>query len=244
MKKLLVLIVIAALAPVAVAKVWTTVYRCDETTPLAPVDPNHPTVYRDIMVGTRLVIVVSSGAKGTWTGALLSSWDDWGYGDLVGRSYNDKSRSYDGSCIAAAGVGSSTRFYQDTNRIGLQFYARATGVPGDWFIIDYHAKQVGPCDIGLYDFLANFDVPFEKLHFTHIPSRDFNHDDIVDFKDLALLASHWHSMVDPNSPGAVVDLNIDAHIDTADLALFSEYWLDQPDCHKPSADPNDPSSSL
>jgi len=55
-----------ALAPAALAKVWTTVYGCDGVTPLEAVDPNHPTVYRDIMVGTRLVLVVSSDQDEYW----------------------------------------------------------------------------------------------------------------------------------------------------------------------------------
>jgi hypothetical protein len=104
-RTLFVLIAAVAVAPVALAKVWTTVYRCDGTTPLATVDPNHPTVYRDIMVGTRLVIVVSSDAPGLygdqqlWSGGLVISRDDWQRGTLSGRGYNQRHRNYDGSSL-------------------------------------------------------------------------------------------------------------------------------------------------
>ena len=63
MKKLLVLALVAALTPVAAAKVWVTVYQHDGKTPLAAVDADHPNVYRDIMVGTRLTLVISSDSS-------------------------------------------------------------------------------------------------------------------------------------------------------------------------------------
>ena len=61
--------------------------------------------------------------------------------------------------------------------------------PGDWFVVDYYAEQVGICTVGLYGSLAGSQVPSQTLFFTHIPSRDFNHDTMVDFKDFARLAS-------------------------------------------------------
>jgi hypothetical protein len=243
MKKLAVLAVAAALTSAAGAKVWTSVYRCDGTTPLASVDPNHPNVYRDIMAGTRLVIVVSSDAKGAWFGGLLLSWDDSVYGELVGIGYNQKTRNYDGSCLAAAGPTAFTRIFQiPPKKIGLQFNTQGGSVPGDWFVVDYRAEQVGPCDVGLYDLSASANVPIETVHFTHVPSRDFNGDGIVDFKDFALLSSRWHSGAapDPNRADAAFDLNSDGHLDIGDLALFSEYWLERTEC-KPTADPNNPS---
>ena len=84
--------------------------------------------------------------------------------------------------------------------------------------------------MGWYDFSVSFDVPIETLAFTHVPSRDFNGDTVVDFKDLALLASHWDLNADPNSPDGPFDLNADGRIDLGDLALFSEYWLERTDC--------------
>jgi len=39
-RRLLVLEAVTVLAPTVLAKVWTTVCRCDETTPLALVEPD------------------------------------------------------------------------------------------------------------------------------------------------------------------------------------------------------------
>ncbi|MCJ7729293.1 MAG: hypothetical protein MUO27_05395, partial [Sedimentisphaerales bacterium] len=49
----------------------TRVYFRDSNTPLELADPNVPWVYRDIMVGTRLTIIVDSNASGSWSGGLL-----------------------------------------------------------------------------------------------------------------------------------------------------------------------------
>jgi hypothetical protein len=72
-KTLFVLALVVAFAPRTWAKVWATAYRCDETTPLDAVDPNHPAICRDIMVGTRLVIVVKSDSSGIFGDHLLWS---------------------------------------------------------------------------------------------------------------------------------------------------------------------------
>ena len=103
MRRLAVLCLAVALAPAAWAKVWTTVYRCDGVTPLAAVDPNHPTVYRDIMVGTKLVLVVSSDQDGYWRGSLLLSQEEAQYGELSGRGYVKIPSNYEDSCLASAG---------------------------------------------------------------------------------------------------------------------------------------------
>jgi hypothetical protein len=257
MKTLFVLVVAVAVSRLALAKVWTTVYRCDETTPLEAVDPNHPTIYRDIMVGTRLVIVVSSDAPGIygdhqlWSGGLVISLDDWQRGTLSGRGYDQKRRNYDGSFLAAAGpLGSVTVryrvYFQPDLRNGFDLGVSQFSVAGDWFVFDYHAEQTGFCDVGLYDYHASSDVPLETLSFTHVLSRDFNGDSVVDFQDFALLASRCGTTVapDPNGPDALFDLDSDGRIDLGDIASFSEYWLERTDCRPPATDPNEPSPGL
>lgn len=243
MRKLFVLVIVTLFAPVALAKVWTTVYRCDGVTPLPAADPNHPTVYRDIMVGTRLVIVISSDKGESWWGDLLVSADRAVYGALSGRGYTRTSvglLNYRDSCLESAGTTGTAALaydYVDYLWVGLEFNTNFTptmsghpAVPGAWFVCDYRAGRVGACDVGLYDLSVSFDVPIETLSFTHVPSRDFNGDTVVNFQDLALLASHWSSKADPNSPDAGFDLNSDGHVDLGDLAFFSEYWLERADC--------------
>jgi hypothetical protein len=246
----LVLVVAVVAAPMTLAKIWTTVYRCDETTPLVPVDPNRPTIYRDIMVGTRLVILVSSDQGGYWWGSLQSSWEGAPYAALTGRGYlatlpgtSVKMPNYKDSLLPSAGKEARARPYAGSFGIGLELYSDVRAVPGDWFIFDYQATQAGSCDLRLYNLSASYDVPLETLSFTHIRSRDFNGDTVVDFQDFALLASRCSAAVepDPNGPDAAFDLDANGRIDLGDIASFSEYWLQRTDCGKPVTDPNKPS---
>ena len=248
----LVYIVIAILTSPTMAEVWTSVYRCDETTPLALIDPNRPGVYQDIMVGTRFVIVVSSDTGGDWSGQLRLSWDDAQYASLSGRGPTIEpgvvEPEYRDSCLEAAGEGAIIRDYSSARGVGFEFEtsAYASVMPGDWFIFDYRAERAGSYEVGLYNPTVSYDVPFETLSFTHIPSRDFDGDTIVNFEDLAVLARCWHASAthDPNGPEAVLDLNSDNRIDADDLSLFSQYWLEQTDCNGAVVDPNNSSSGV
>lgn len=232
MKKLAVLCLAVALAPAALAKVWTTVYRCDGVTPLEAVDPNQPTVYRDIMVGTRLVLVVSSDQGEYWFGSLRLSWDDAPCAQVSGRGYIKPPANYRDSCLVSAGKTARAIPFNNFWGIGIEFHTSPSWpvLPGDWFVIDYYAEQVGACDVGLYNLSVSYSVPIETLAFTHVPSRDFSGDMVVDFKDFALVASHWGQKVDPNGLDTAFDLNSDGRIDLGDLALFGEYWLERTDC--------------
>lgn len=245
MRVLLVSMAIVALASAATARVWTRAYRCDETTPLAALDANHPTVYRDIMVGTHLVFVISSDDGADWTGALLLSWDDANDATLSGRGYvPGPPPTYAGSCLDAAGTRAAADDYIGPEGLGLVFqndgdsYQRGyqPAVTGDWFICDYRAEQVGRCDVSLYVPFPAPDMLSETFSFTHVASRDFNGDGIVNFRDLVPLAARWHSPIDPSSADAGLDLDADLRIDSSDLARFTEHWLERMDCQAPAVD--------
>ncbi len=246
MRKLVVILVVALSVPSG-AKVRITAYRFDGVTPLAVVDANQATVYRDIMVGTRLVILVQSDASGVypdrqlWGGFLLISWDDSERGTLAGRDYNQQTFNYDGSILPAAGHLRNTKVQYRVRPSGVGFELKPdfSSVAGDWFVLDYHAERIGTCTILLNQF-TNVILPTETLSFRHVASRDFNGDTVVDFRDFALFASHWGSVVRaaPNDPDAIFDLNRDAQVDFGDLALFSEYWLERTDWSRPAGDPN------
>jgi hypothetical protein len=254
MKRLLVLALAAALTPVAAAKVWTSVYRHDGVTPLEAADPNLPNIYRDVMAGTRLTLVVSSDSGAYFWGHLRLSWNDAQYGRLAGRGYTATLPgssayvpNYKGSCLDAAGTRARARDYMAPEGIGFEFNTNYTlyitgghpAVAGDWFIFDYYAERVGACTVGLYDLFASPDIPIQTLSFTHVPSWDFNNDTVVDLKDFALFAVHWRSAIDPNSgPGAVSDLEADGRADLAGLAAFSDYWLARTGDSAAPAEPN------
>lgn len=244
MKKLLVL-VLAALTPAAAARVWVTVYQPDGKTPLAAVDADHANVYREIMVGTRLTLVVSSDTGEKWGGFLLLSGDDVNDAGLSGRGLTPPSpgsplklSTYKDSSLNAAGTKAYVRDFANSDGTGLNlssdYFSYITGghpaYPGDWFVVDYYAEQVGIYNVELYDSTTSSDVLLQTLSFTHIPSRDFNHDTMVDFQDFARFASHWRSAADPgSSQTADLDLNTDGRVDLADLASFSRRWLEQID---------------
>jgi hypothetical protein len=103
--------------------------------------------------------------------------------------------------------------------------------PGDWFVVDYYAQQAGFCVVEFYDSSTGVDTLIQTLSFTHVPSRDFNRDSIVDFQDFARFAAQWRSAAsDPSSgPTADLDLDADGRVDLADLASFCRYWLEQID---------------
>jgi hypothetical protein len=249
---LLLAVFVVVLASATQAKVWTTVYRCDEKTPLAAIDPNYPSVYREVMVGTHLVMVVSSDTAEYWSGKLRMSLEDAEDAILDGRGYVAVPLNYPDSCLEAAGE--TARVWSFYNMTGRGFYLRTTNVmptlngrlttAGDWFILDYYAKQVGLCDVSLFAGTGPSEILLETLSFAHVPSRDFNGDGIVDFADFAQFSSQWRSIPAPhsNSPGASVDLNLDGQIDLNDLVLFSEYWLERTGCE--AVDPNSPADGL
>ena len=232
MRTLFVLTVVVFFAPVTLARVWITVYRCDETTSLDVVDPNHPTVYRDIMVGTRLAIVISSDADTDWWGALTLSWDDWNQGTLSGRGYNEEEFNFDGSCLPDAGIEPMVTDSDDANGITFEFGSGRFAVAGPWFIVDYRAERVGPCSIAFYDGDYSWDVPREILSLNHVPSRDFDGDAIVNFEDFALFASRWRAPADLDPNEATFDLNTDGSVNISDLVQFAQYWLERTDCSK------------
>lgn len=240
MRTFFVLTAVIVLAPFATAKVWTRVYRCDEKTLLAPVDAEYPTVFRDIMVGTHLVIVISSDANGFWSGMLRVSWDDANDVTLNGRGWDPESLHYAGSCLEAAGKDATVTDAVDMVAFGYSYSSDGlTAVPGDWFAFDYQAAQVGSVAVEMYDVASDYNVPVEVLSFTHVPSRDFDGDHIVNFKDLALLARTWRlpRAADANSPETRSDLDADRRVGMSDLALLAGYWLERTSRSEPAGTP-------
>ena len=227
---------------VASATVCVRVCRTDEITPLEPVEPNMvfdcndrgtAFAYRDIMVGTRLVMIVDSNAGGEWSGGLLMGDPDRAYGELYGRDFNDRWNDWEGWGYPEAGENAHVNHLADINYTGFMFYGdENTAVAGDWYIIDYEALVVGECNVGFYfyDTFATED-PLTLLHelqFTHVPTRDFSGDTIVDFRDFCHFMEYW-LRVDCTDPewceGADIDRN--GVVDRRDVGKFAEYWLEE-----------------
>ncbi len=219
MKRIMLLLLFLCMASVAVGEVSTRVYLADGNTPLE---------YQDIMVGTKLTIIVSSDANGLWNGGLFIKDPYRDYGVLSGRDYNDTTLDWEGSRFEAAGDGARVKDLQDDVMSGFDFYGDSDAVVGDWFIIDYNATNIGDCNVGFYDYSVSWDDPIYNIEFTHVRTRDFNGDTKVNFIDFAVLASHWQ-VTDCGNPDWCegTDLDTDGNVDANDLMLFADYWLEK-----------------
>ena len=236
MKGLTLLAIFLGMASVAAGEVSVRVCRADGNTPLPPVDPNFPHVYPDIMVGTKLTIIVDSNVAEDWWGGLAVVDDNMDYGLLSARDYNDDSNDWKGSRFPAAGVGARVYTWQEGPDPDIDGFTLYTGYmsieANDWFIIDYNAINIGACNVEFYKWVESYEDfvhdPNRDLSFTHVRTRDFNTDTKVDFIDFAILASYWQvtDCQDPNwCEGA--DLDVDGDVDPNDLGLFVDYWLER-----------------
>ena len=206
MKKVIPFVLFFGIASVAVGEVSTRICLADGNTPLE---------YQDIMVGTKLTIIVSSDTGGCWAGDLAIKEGDRDYGFL------SEARS-----LEAAGELALFYPWNDDLHQGFCFQTEDDAVAGDWFIVDYIATDVGDCDVGFYEWFA-MDPTYE-IPFTHVRTRDFNNDITVDFVDFAVLASYWQ-VADCNDPNWCegTDLDTDGNVDVNDLMLFTDYWLER-----------------
>ncbi|MEE9370709.1 MAG: dockerin type I domain-containing protein [Sedimentisphaerales bacterium] len=228
MRKLIILLLVFGMTSIAIGEVSVRVCRADGNTCFEPDDPYISFKYPDIMVGTELTIIVSSDTGGYWSGSLAITGEDVNYGVLSCRDFNEFTDECEGSRLPPAGTGARVHPWEELGVQGFDLYGHSSAVPGDWFIIDYNALEIGDCNVGFYDHSISGDVPIYHLEFSHVRTRDFNGDTKVDFIDFAVLASYWGETdcIDPNwCEGA--DLDINGSVDSNDLALFVDYWLEK-----------------
>jgi hypothetical protein len=231
---LLILALFFGAASMVTGEISTTVYLPDGNTPLELADPGIPHVYRNIMVGTKLMIIVSSDTNKCWKqgidegGSLAIEEGYWPYGVLSARGPLIES-DWSGSHLPAAGNEAVVWDWEESGIDGFDLYTGSTGIKtGDWFIIDYDATNIGDCSVGFYDHGISWDIPVYYLAFSHVRTRDFNNDNIVDLRDYAILASYWLTANCTNPSWCEgVDLNIDGSVDFNDLMLFCEFWLER-----------------
>jgi hypothetical protein len=243
----LLLIVLSACPTLATLRI--DMYLSDGNTPLALRDPNTPNVYRDIMVGAKLTVIVSSDKKAKTTAMIGVPWDDVSVGELTARGYDVVTNTWEASRLKDSGT-SSTVWYQPMTAMKA-FLFDSGGLqicPGKWFIFDYLAKTVGSCDIILGTapvvVTGGGEPPLTtgetmaivmKIMLNQVPSRDFNGDTIVNLRDFALFANHWQTQAeaDPNSASAKSDLDSDGYVGASDLRQLCRFWLDRTDIMAP-----------
>jgi hypothetical protein len=179
------------------------------------------------MVGTKLIIIVSSDVNDDyWPCDLAIRGTNRDYGVLSARDFNESTGHYDGSLLEAASDEAYVYFWHDDDLEIDGFSFTGEGDAGNWFIIDYNAIAVGDCNVGFYEWFAS--EPTYEISFSHVRTRDFNNDTIVDFRDYAILASHWLE-TSCNAPSWCegADLDIDGSVDINDVMLFCQYWLER-----------------
>jgi hypothetical protein len=228
MKKILAFTLFLGLASIARGRVSTRVCLADGNTPLELADPNIPFVYRDIMVGTKLTIIVSSDAEGSLNARLAIIGEGQNRGLLSARDYNDTTLDWAGSRFPAAGNMARVWEWIDPDVQMIALESIYSPVAGDWFVIDYTAIGIGTCKVGFYDHSVSWVEPVYYLGFSHVPTRDFNNDAGVDFADYAVLVSYWLEplCVDLDSCTGT-DLDRNGIVDFNDLILFADYWLER-----------------
>jgi len=241
MKKLLTLILVLGMAPIAAGQVSLKVYEADEVTPF---DSNEA-----IMVGTRLTLIVSSDSNDYWSGGLFIADRNRALGTLAGRSYDPNTRDWTDLHYEAAGDLAKVTAWKDSSIWGFDLYTfypvdgnseDNSTITGDWFIVDYYADEVGECNVGFYDYSVSWDDPNYYITFSHIPTRDLNSDEVVNFGDFAIFSSQWYA-TDCNDPNWCdgADLERDGDVDYNDLELFVKYWLWPTSASEPNS-PNAP----
>jgi len=212
------LIVLINLLSAAKAATSVDIYEADGVTPFDG---------RDIMVGTELTIVVSSDTTDYWSGGLFIAGQDRALAALSAREFDPNTRDWTGSHYEDAGEYAKVTAWTDSEIWGFDLYGSdSNSVPGKWFIIDYKAIGEGDPNVWVYDYSYSFDDPNSLIFFSHVPSRDFKDDGVVNIADYAVLASYW-LFQDCNEPNWCdnTDINTDGYIDFDDLALFADYWL-------------------
>lgn len=198
-------------------------------------DPNdlHPLGINEVMLGTQVSLLVYSDANDLWSGGLFIHDEDRGKGILDYRLAADPNDPNEPllceSCLDAAGHRAFIMTWNDSQMSGLDLYTgEYQRSEGNWFIVDYTPLAEGNCTVYFYDHAVSFTVPDPNMQISlfNSPTRDWNGDEVVNYRDYAVLASMWaaQNCADPNWCNGT-DLNRDGAVDLIDLVMFADFWL-------------------
>ncbi len=203
------------------------------TTEMYEFDANTPFDYRDIYVGTKLKVIVSSDSNGYWNGGgVFLEGANQDLGRFLPGEINDLTNDYSHARTEKAGsnaqvLATSFTLPFDAN-LGFDYYGSSDAVAGDWFILDYQATSPGTCTINVYDFEIDYWFPVDYIDIHQIPPDIYQEpNDIVNFRDYSLLTYHW-GRADCNEPNYCghADLNMDGLVDPNDMKYIMDHWLE------------------
>jgi hypothetical protein len=111
---------------------------------------------RNIPVGTKLTVAVSSDSNDFWSGGLHLSGQYRSLGRLDAAGKDPNTLDWAGSRTTEAGPYALVMDWEDSNIQGFDLYSSdSNSAPGDWFILDYTALAPGESKIG-------FSIPTAK----------------------------------------------------------------------------------
>ncbi len=225
--KLAVIILLVHSISGAFGEISVDIYLSDCNALLQP-EPNQPYFYSNIMIGTKVEIYISSDTAERWGGSVALADTNMYNGILSARDFNVTTLDWEGSRFPDAGKEAVVwNWEEDWGIYGFEMHTGSTQIrPGRWFVIDYVPAKVGITKIGFYDHSINWYVPIFHLTFSQVPTRDFNSDTKVDFKDFACFSKQWFEL-NCNEPNFCqgADLDLDHDVDGDDLLLFLDFWL-------------------
>lgn len=136
---------------------WT-----DGNTPVA-IDLSYKPPCYDLMVGSRILFVVTGSSSSYWPGGLLVVIGSEPSGLLRAMDYNDLTLDWAGSRSTNAGpqarVWQVEGWFGSRLAHGFQFMGSDKAEPGRWFYIEYIATNEGLCQVEFYDFSISYTQP-------------------------------------------------------------------------------------
>ena len=187
-----------------------------------------PFTGRELMVGERLVLICHSSTSildDLWGGEISLTGNNRNLGQLAARG---PYTSYDwqGSHLPAAGDFAEVNNRNTSQVQGFQVFTDWEPMAGDWFILDYKATAAGDPNIACSEIVGPTSVFLQNIVIHQVPTRDFDHDNLINWIDWAILQQNWGAELCQN-PGWCVgtDLNRDSRVDILDLQMFVGYWL-------------------
>lgn len=195
-------------------------------------DPNslEPIDLSEVMVGSRISLVVHSDANDFWSGGVFIEGPDRAVGLLAARDKDPNSRDWSGSHLSDAGAEAYVTEWKDSLIWGFELFPdNFERSPGNWFVIDYDAVAEGPCRVNVYDYNDSWTIPDPNLSLviSNLPTRDLYPDGVVNLSDFDVFASYWltDNCSDPNNGCYQADFSRDGSVGLEDVILFAEFWL-------------------